>query len=262
LKLSPIYRIIQLSQNTATWWTLLSVFVGIGVSLLLVPYYGGLVVVIPIIVFLLAVRAGRKDTIENYRKNKCRYPLKIGILRGYVPDNNWNLCPLGEGVKSSEDWQRIFRSKNHDYFYYDACLIFPHQIDNSFVIIINPYGERYLEEDLARRRTFHRIKEYLKRGGIFVNTAGLAFYYMLDIRTGLIFITGEQLESVVPISRLYQDGRIRPEDLKVFNKPNATDFLHSWQRENFNLKTTSGGEIELSVFWIVRLITTSIKNIW
>ena len=38
-----------------------------------------------------------------------------------------------------------------------------------FSIILNPFGELYLEEDLGNQRSFRKIKEYVKHGGVFVN---------------------------------------------------------------------------------------------
>ena len=38
----------------------------------------------------------------------------------------------------------------------------PSQVDDRFRFIVNPFGETYPEEDLARRTSFYRIKKYLK----------------------------------------------------------------------------------------------------
>jgi hypothetical protein len=50
----------------------------------------------------------------------------------------------------------------------DPCmieLINPQQIDERFCFVVNPFGETYPKEDLARRTSFYRIKNYIENGG-------------------------------------------------------------------------------------------------
>jgi len=56
------------------------------------------------------------------------------------------------------------------------------EISGRFVLILNPYGETYPEEELIETETFKKIKKYIYGGGIFVNVSGLAFYYGYDFK--------------------------------------------------------------------------------
>ena len=73
------------------------------------------------------------------------------------------------------------------------------QINNEFIVIINPFGEAYPEKDLKEKLCFNVIKEYITDGGIFVNVAGFPFFYAWDVLNGKpIAISEEKL--MVPSS--------------------------------------------------------------
>jgi len=54
------------------------------------------------------------------------------------------------------------------------------QISNRYSAIINPYGETYPEEELIELITFNKIKKYIINGGLFLNVAGIPFFYGFD----------------------------------------------------------------------------------
>jgi len=54
------------------------------------------------------------------------------------------------------------------------------KISGEYSIIINPFGEIYPEESRANLLSLKRIMKYIEEGGVFVNVAGLAFYYSWD----------------------------------------------------------------------------------
>lgn len=60
------------------------------------------------------------------------------------------------------------------------------QIDNSFGIIINPFGESYPEKPSSSLQTpaFDSICDYIFNGGIFVTAGGLPFTYCWDVQSG------------------------------------------------------------------------------
>lgn len=60
-----------------------------------------------------------------------------------------------------------------------------------YVAIINPYGECYPEVDIGEKKTFKKIKEYVKNGGIFVSTCGCAFWYAWNEEVNQIPTAGE-----------------------------------------------------------------------
>ncbi len=102
------------------------------------------------------------------------------------------------------------------------------------VLLLTPFGETYPEEDLARRTSFYRIKKYIENGGIFLNSTGIPFYYMFN-GSGNKLITGEPLEW-------------RTSNGIPFIVKGHTNFLHSWLRKNFGLRTTIGPEENLVTY--------------
>ena len=95
---------------------------------------------------------------------------KIAILK----DEGCNL----EKIKfTPENWKEFLEED------YTIQLINISQISHEYIAIINPYGEFYPEENLLYKTSFNKIKEYVMNGGIFVSTAGLAFWYAWNKET-------------------------------------------------------------------------------
>ncbi|MGC2427747.1 MAG: hypothetical protein WA421_11985 [Nitrososphaeraceae archaeon] len=174
-------------------------------------------------IFFVLSRIAHRIYLRDYRRDRFRFPRKICILSGSLRKNDVP-CPIEHRGYTPQQWFQFLQEQGQGDAY-SANLIVPNDIDDSFAVIINPFGESYPEEDLARRTTFHRIRKFINKGGLFVNTSGLAFYYSWDSSSAHRFITGEQLEG---------QG---PEGIP-FIVPGQTNFLHSWMREHFNVKTT------------------------
>jgi hypothetical protein len=243
------FRIIKLFQNKPLHLSLTSAIGGISVSLLLSANithsnysYVGLFITGIVWIFLVSLYPTTKIWIRHFRQDRFRRPIEIGILSGFVEETHQNPCPIEEGAKTPTEWQHFLVRNN-----FNATLIDPSQIDTRFVVIVNAFGEKYPEEDLARRKSFHRIKKYIEDGGIFLSTAGIPFYYMWDTRTGRPMITGESLEAIIPLPEQNDTMPIHFE-LTAVIEPSQTDFLHSWLRENFQIKTTAGLAEDLDVY--------------
>ncbi len=60
------------------------------------------------------------------------------------------------------------------------------QMDNSYGIVVNPFGESYPEKPTTSSRTpaFKLICDYIFNGGIFLSSGGLPFTYYWDVQTG------------------------------------------------------------------------------
>jgi len=61
-------------------------------------------------------------------------------------------------------------------------------------VLVNPFGERYLESDVGNMRNLKRIEKFVREGGVFVNAGGLAFYYMYDPKSNVEGFTGPMFE--------------------------------------------------------------------
>lgn len=51
-------------------------------------------------------------------------------------------------------------------------------------MVINPFGEIYPEADFSSNSTISEIRKYVWNGGVFVNVAGIPFWYRYSPRTG------------------------------------------------------------------------------
>lgn len=132
------------------------------------------------------------DSLAVYlRRSRARGAL-VGILAvtGYS-DEDYKKSPYLRGTNySPNQWQTKCNEQG-----LEAQLIYDFANLSQFSIIINPFGELYLEEDLANFKAFHAIKKYIRHGGVFLNVGGLAFYYALDLKSGVEMLTGPPFET-------------------------------------------------------------------
>ena len=52
----------------------------------------------------------------------------------------------------------------------------------AYQVVVNPFGETYPEEDTYTYKSFETICDYVFSGGIYVNVAGIPFWYCHDPR--------------------------------------------------------------------------------
>ena len=117
-------------------------------------------------------------------EKKHKYPIRIGILNGYVsePEKETKLDDFYR-IKSSfnvDKWKECLSDETK----YKVDEIMASKIDNRYQIIINPFGEIYPEIDLEKKPVYGAIKEYIYHGGIFVNAGGFPFYWGWDVKEG------------------------------------------------------------------------------
>lgn len=87
----------------------------------------------------------------------------------------------------------------------------------SYSFVINPYGSKYLEEDLENFTNLEAIKRYIINGGIFLNIADIPFYYAYSSQLKKSIDTTPLLNSLSGL-RLFNDSLLtRKFFVKVFN---------------------------------------------
>jgi hypothetical protein len=99
----------------------------------------------------------RRRYIRRLKKNK------IGILKE-------ERCSRNATDFSPSYWLRQISDL------YNPVYISSPEINENFVAIINPYGEVYREDDYTNLLTLRKIREYVQKGGIFINPGGVAFW--------------------------------------------------------------------------------------
>lgn len=113
-----------------------------------------------------------KDDIDAYLwsqdiRGYLEFP-RIGILFDEKIDKHFSKIEI-------EQWTSYF---NEEKFIVEN--ITKEEIHIKYSVILNPYGETYPEEDLFHLKTLTEIRRYINQGGIFVNVAGIPFYYGYD----------------------------------------------------------------------------------
>lgn len=104
--------------------------------------------------------------IRKFRKFFQRKRI-IGIIKE-------DECKKIKSRFSPEDWE-TFLGEEYKYEYITSLNLC--HISDKFNAIINPYGECYPEKDILGKTSFKKIKEYVKKGGIFVSIAGCPFWF-------------------------------------------------------------------------------------
>lgn len=114
-------------------------------------------------------------------------PIKLGILNGYARDQTTEK-PCSEYVWSYQQrqfWKDYFSELKRDGSpKFQVQEISTSEITEEFAAILNPFGEAYPEYSVDDRETYNQIKLFIEHGGVFVNTAGFAFFYAWDVKNG------------------------------------------------------------------------------
>jgi len=123
--------------------------------------------------------------------------LEIAILNGYASNNTTEKpCTPTISNVNLKDWENLLASTDINISFISAS-----EIDSYFDAIINPFGETFPEEDWSSRRTYERILNYIKNGGLFVNVAGYPFFYYWDHTQGQLIPTGRVRSFLNPENR-------------------------------------------------------------
>ena len=133
------------------------------ISILLSIYF----VIVPLLLWL-----------SNAAKNQYnRLVPKIGILNGYVEDaGREHKCVPKQAKIAGIVWERELRKALRGMHFKRIKRLYAGEIDSSFVLIMNPYGENYPESDTDMRSTFQSIRSYMKNGGVFF-ASGAPFWF-------------------------------------------------------------------------------------
>ena len=115
------------------------------------------------------------------RTHRFRNP-KVLVLDGTLSGRKEESAPSPEQTnKSPQDWQ----SRLTRFGWQVKQGPIQQMMDGSDPdVVVNPFGEVYPEENSMTHTTAYKIREYVYRGGVYVNVAGIPFWYTYDPRSG------------------------------------------------------------------------------
>mgnify|MGYP001093012339 CR=1 FL=1 len=151
--------------------------------------------------------------------------IRFGILNGYVEDpKKEKRC--AEYVWTTDKayfWGNYFsglktEDERQKYYVKD---IMAREISDRYAVILNPFGETYPEYSLDRRQVYNIIRNYIRNGGIFVNTAGFPFFYAWIVNLGRKAPVSEE-RLLLPTHFKIQGGTFSVEQLQMFIKFTGT----------------------------------------
>lgn len=180
-----------------------------------------------VLFFILFLGCDRVSSwlIKRWRKTKFASPIKIGILNGYLDESKTGKTPTQPYTQySPQVWFDELSSVES----FDVDWVVATEISDSFDIILNPFGEVYPEIDKPNLATLRLIRKFVKNGGIFVNVAGLAFYYVWD---------GQKEDLSGPLYETYQVTRL-PGILSRVVLPRASHLRDCSLYRFFGIRTT------------------------
>ncbi len=171
------------------------------------------ILTIPILVLMIYVLGFFDEAMRHWWEwRRFRSPIKAAVLNGYMDDSKGIECkPMFSPFSTKERWLDFFKEAGSDKKFFDANGIDWSAISSKYAVLLNPFGEVYLEKDKRKLLTFERIKEFVADGGIFCCTGGFPFYYYWDA------IIGQEMNST-PRTRIasqqgIHDTRLFPDSL-------------------------------------------------
>ncbi|MDP3042133.1 MAG: hypothetical protein Q8N62_05360 [Candidatus Omnitrophota bacterium] len=152
------YILLDYYKKQRSWFDYLIIFLILSTTLLLVSLTWNVI----------------KQWYLDWRRK--HFP-RVGILNGSIKSRTVeHPCRRQWSEMTPSMWFEQLKRDFKKPLLSELILIPTSEIDNSWSIVINPFGENYPEENPRLLKTFKEICEYINKGGIFVVT-GSAFFY-------------------------------------------------------------------------------------
>jgi hypothetical protein len=163
------------SQRIAWWLYVLIILVAI------------ITILLSVLVYTQTIGAYLDKCEQKRRAKRFRRP-KVLILDGTLNGGQDERPPSPLHTnKAPLEWQTALRE-----FGWNVQIGPIQDIGHSTTpdIVINPFGERYPEENFQSLLTASNIVKYVREGGVYVNVAGIPFWYCYDPRRGVADVAG------------------------------------------------------------------------
>lgn len=133
--------------------------------------------IVPIIIFMALAVGFPSELINRWWKwRRIIKPIRIGVLSPFFDESKkGKTCKLQFAPNSG--WVDFLNQKNSEKKQLEVTEMYWSDISAKQSVVINPFGEIYLENDKRKLSTYLNIKDFIADGGIFCCTGGFPFYY-------------------------------------------------------------------------------------
>ncbi len=122
----------------------------------------------------LRVLSGRWGHLRRRASTRPRIGVLSGADFGSDADSRGNV---------SKNWLRMIQSRfRMHYEPVNVSLLSVRDVFAPYDAIVNPFNSIYAEVDEGSQRTFRKILEYVRRGGIYVNTSDVPMHWAYNMR--------------------------------------------------------------------------------
>lgn len=221
---------------------------------------------IPIVILMIHV-AGLIEELRDrmWKWRRILTPIKVGVLGPFIDDSKKGReCKMQ--FSPNDGWLDFFTESNSKEKQFDVQEINWSEISNKFLVLINPFGEIYLEDDKRNFATYERIKDFVANGGIFCCTGGFPFYYFWNPVIGREIDTTPKTRIVTTKSiadpRFFNDSLVTQDFGAIIdNNPSKPTLNHSYQevvdKEYFGDLSSVGGS---DLVWEFRSLSEETIN--
>lgn len=223
---------------------------------------------LPIVILMVHI-AGLFEASRNHWWNWRRIisPIKVGVLKPFFDESKkGTACKIQFSANSG--WLDFFNRIDAEKKQFDVEEINWSDISGKYLIVINPFGEIFLENDKRNFTTYEKIKDFIAEGGIFCCTGGFPFYYFWNEILGKEIDTTPKTRRVDEKLGLIMDPRYFIDSLitqdfgvKIPGFPEKPTLNHSYQeeadKEYFGDLTAVGG---FDLVWEFRSISEKTDN--
>lgn len=137
------------------------------------PHYIALAFIL--IIFYYLVSSYTNFQLWAIRRERRYFP-KIGILNGNIKTAVREYkCQHPWTAITPVMWQEKLKQILRGIWFLKIKMISISEINDSFYMIINPFGDSFPEENLKLHTSFYKICDYINNGGIFAVTGGAFF---------------------------------------------------------------------------------------
>jgi len=219
---------IQIKENSKWWLTLLIAPLAVSFSAIIVTNFSNkaytpfwlwivtaLLILLGIILFLFGYKNKFSGIINKYseiKRVKNFFNPKILVLNGTIYGNSEERPPVPvQSNLSIMDWKTTLEDAGFNVELGPLSEMCVHPVPD---IVINPFGEVYPESDFLFSKSIKEIQEFVWGGGVYVNVAGIPFWYRHDPASGKRDVAGR-------VERLFEEkSEWKPLFLDLFGNLN------------------------------------------